>query len=343
MALTYKTRQFFRRFFRTAVVLALVALLLALCWVLWLRRFVIYTQDGAQLDFGLSQQWPQGQVGQQNQPPSVPNIFFTQPESTGPVIDPEVSFRGYYVTVEELMEDLDHVLSQILALPAGTPVLVDVKGYWGYFYYSTAVGGQTSESFDISQMDAFFAAINQADLYTIARIASLRDYDFGRKNVNCGLKVGPGYLWTDENKCYWLDPANDAVQNYLIETVKELQHLGFDEVALRYFQFPDTDQIVYQGDKAQAIADAAQILASACTTESFALSFISEDPNFPLPEGNCRLYLENVAAADVQDLVAGMTPYVAENTVFFAENNDTRYQLCGVIQPIILAQYGPKT
>lgn len=337
MALTYRTRQFYRRFFRLLLTLFLVAALFLLCWVLWLRRFIIYTPDGAKLDFSLSQQWPQGQVGQQSTQLPMPDIYFTQQESTAPPVEEETQFRGYYVTVEELMEDLNSVLENILALPEGTPVLVDVKGYWGYFYYSTAVGGQTSDSFDIPQMDAFFAAINEAGLHTIARVSALRDYYFARNNVACGLKMGPGYLWPDENKSYWLDPANDTVLSYLIQTAKELQDMGFDEVAFRYFCFPDTDQVVYEGDKSQAIEKAAQTLASACAGENFTVSFVTEDPAFPLPDGNCRLYLENVAAADVRDILSAMPETTVERTVFFAQNNDTRFQLCGTIQPIIMA------
>lgn len=338
MRLSYKTRQFYRGLFRVLFVLLMAALLVLLCWVLWLRRFIIYTAAGVRLDFSLSQQFPQGQVSQQRPHVPVPDIYFTQaqPPEEPPVVEQE-AFSGFYVTVEELQDELDSVLTRILNLPEGTPVMLDVKGYWGYFYYSSALG-DLSNSFDGATMDAFFAAVHESGAYAIARLPAFRDYDFASENTACGLKESRGYLWVDSDRCYWLDPANDAVLTYLVEISKELRNMGFDEVAFYNFCFPDTNQIVYEGDRAQAIEKAAATLVSASAKEDFVVSFITTDPTFSLPAGNCRLYLQDVAAADVQTVLMLMEPGVMERTVFFAQSNDTRYDVCGVIRPLKMAE-----
>lgn len=337
MRFSYRTRQFYRRLFRMMWILALVAVLLVLCWVLWLRRFIVYTADGAVLDFSLTQQWPQGQVYPQADSAVVPDIYFAETEGSKPPVAEQTRFEGYYVTVEQLQTELDTVLSQIQALPAGTPVMLDVKGFWGYFYYSSDLG-RTSGSFDMAVMDAFFAAVNESDAYTIARLPAFRDYDFAEKNTSCGLPVAQGHLWVDEDHCYWLDPADDRVLTNLVEICRELRSMGFDEVAFSNFCFPDTDQIAYSADKQQAIKKAANTLVSACAKEDFVISFITTDPAFPLPDGNCRLYLQDVAAADVQTVLMLMEAGVMERTVFFTQSNDTRFQVCGVIRPITMAE-----
>ena len=337
MRLSYRTRQFYRRLFRFIGILLLTVLLLLLCWVLWLRRFILYTADGVVLDFSLSQQFPQGQVSQESQTVPVPDIYFSQTQTTvPPVTEVETHFEGYYVTVEELQEDTEKVLSQILNLPEDTPVMLDVKGYWGNFYYTSALGA-SSGSFDMAVMDAFFAAVQESGVYTIARLPAFRDYQFALNNTACGLKVAQGYLWVDDDRCYWLDPGNDQVLSRLVSIATELRDLGFDEVAFYNFAFPETDAVTYTGDKAQVLTDAAAALANACAREDFTISFITTDTSFALPEGNCRLYLENVAAVDVQDVLELLDEQTLERTVFFVQSYDTRFEACGVIRPLYMA------
>lgn len=341
MALTYKTRQFYRRLFHIVLTLVLALLVVALCWVLWLRRFIVYTDDGARLDFGLSQQWPVGQTGQASGPISLPEIYFSQTATTlPPVVEDETEkFEGYYVTLESLQTELETVLEQILALPEGTPVMLDVKGYRGNSYYSSQLCA-SSDAFDMSVMDPFFAAVNASGVYAIARLPAFADYAFAAANHACGLKESRGVLWVDENRCYWLDPASEGTLNHLMDLCTELKGMGFDEVAFTHFRFPDTDQVVYQQDKGEAIQKAALALVNSCVDESFALSFITDDPAFPLPEGNCRLYLENVTAAEVQTVLAAMDEAVIRRTVFFTITKDTRFEQCGVIRPLAMAQFG---
>ena len=339
MRISYRTRQFYRRLFRLILAVILAALVVLLCWVLWLRRFIIYTEDGAKIDFSLSQQWPQGQTGPEIRPVVQPDIYYTDPETPDIPDAPKVRFEGCFVTVDDLLEDLDAVRAKLLSLPEGTPVMLDVKGYRGRFYYSTATGAPTSPSFDMAVMDAFFDAVNQAGLYTIARLPAFRDYQFAAEHNSAGLATVGGYLWVDDNRIYWLDPANDMVLTNLIDITKELRDMGFDEVAFQDFRFPDTNEIVYDGDRAQALEKAAKTLVTACATESFAVSFItSAQTPMVLPEGNCRLYVTDVAAYDVPEVIARLEPATAARAVFFTSSYDTRFDNYGVIRPYKMMQ-----
>jgi hypothetical protein len=124
----------------------------------------------------------------------------------------------------------------------------------------------------------------------------------------------------------------------LIQIARELRSLGFDEVVFKDFYVPQASKIVFKADRKESIEAAAQTLVTACATDSFAVSFVGYIPDLKMPEGNCRLYLENVAAVQVQDLL--LQVQVADklrNVVFLAETNDTRYDVCGTLRPLDLA------
>jgi hypothetical protein len=189
-----------------------------------------------------------------------------------------------------------------------------------------------------SEVDALIADLVASELYVIARLPALRDYYYGLNNVPSGLPTNKGYLWTDDSGCYWLDPTDDGTLTYLIQIARELRSLGFDEVVFKDFYVPQASKIVFKADRKESIEAAAQTLVTACATDSFAVSFVGYIPDLKMPEGNCRLYLENVAAVQVQDLL--LQVQVADkrrNVVFLAETNDTRYDVCGTLRPLDLA------
>lgn len=343
MIFSYRTRRFFRRLFSILLTVVLLAGTLLSFWLLWVQRFVIYTQDGAVLDFNLKPPSAQGVVAGPTVPAETIPIDFGKdemPEDVAPSVPEETmeQLKGYYLTVDDLMKDLPALLKKLEALPKGTPVLMDIKGYWGYFFYSTSVGSTTSTSFDMEVMDDFFAKVNNLGLYTIARLPAFADYDFARKNYTCGLKTASGSLWGDENNCFWLDPTDDLVLTYLVQLAKELRGMGFDEVVFKDFYVPTSNEIVYKQDRAEVIKKAAKTLVTACASKDFVVSFVSRNPAFALPEGNCRLYLEDIAATQVQDVLQKVTVKdYATNLVFFATTNDTRYEAGGVLRPLDMA------
>ena len=63
MSIPYRTQQNLKRLAGTLLILAVVALVLWGLWFLWLQRFVVYTRnDGAVLDFSVSETLPNGEL-----------------------------------------------------------------------------------------------------------------------------------------------------------------------------------------------------------------------------------------------------------------------------------------
>lgn len=336
--LSYRSRRALRRLGTVLMVLALLAALGLLCWLLWLNRFVIYTKDGVKLDFGISDEFQPGQLAGTQTTENTIYIEFDQTEPTEPPSTEMKQLSGYYISADSLKGDLTLLKEQISQLPKGTPVMLDVKNIRGEFYYSSNVGNPSST---VSQaaLDDLIAFLRDGGYYIIGRLPAFRDYLFGLRNVACGLmdinKVHLVALWMDETKCYWLKPDAEGTVQHLVRIVTELRTLGFDEVLFYDFRFPDTDQIYYTGDKAAALATCAQTLVTACSSETFTVSFMGADPTFPLPEGRCRLYLDNVAAENILLTVEQAAITDPElRMVFLANTNDSRYDEYGVLRPL---------
>ena len=147
-----------------------------------------------------------------------------------------------------------------------------------------------------------------------------------------------GYLWMDDNGCYWLNPAREAIKNYLIDIATELKMLGFDEVVFEDFYFPKTQNIVFEGDKTATLESTAQTIVNACATETFAVSFVS-DGTWTAPEGRTRVYREDISdAIKLMELTKDLTMEDPEARLVLITNNlDTRFDVYGILRPIELA------
>lgn len=339
MNIPYRTRRLLKRIALTVLVAVLIAAVVCLCWFIWLNRYVVYTRnDGAMLDFDRTPEISGGQLAMPPEPSETIPIYYNEGENQVNNSSELTQLTGYYVEPQALQEDISAVISQIRALSAETAVMVDVKNIKGEFYYSSGVSSMRSSSVDTEAMDGLIEFLNRSNMYTIARLPALRDYHFGLNNVPSGLfHSSRQYLWMDDDSCYWLNPTHEGTFSYLVQIVNELKALGFDEVVFSDFRLPDTAQIYFDGDRSQALADTAKKLLSACASDRFAVSFVSTT-GFTLPEGRSRLYLQNVAAADLATVAAdtGITD-TAVYLVFLTEVHDTRFDVYGVLRPLSTA------
>ena len=335
----YRFRNALRKLCVTVLVIALIAAIVLVCWLLWLNRYVIYTRDGVKLNFALSLEFPEGQLAVPPTPGATIDIYFNEGEN---VVLPENTelqqLSGIYITGEMLAQDISGIRRQLRNLPADTPVMLDVKNIRGEFYYTTS-SGRNSAAIDAAQMDTLIQELKSTH-YLIAKLPALRDYWYGLENVDDGI-FNPNRLslWMDEERCYWLNPASDGTLTYLVQIAKELRAMGFDEVVFDDFCIPATDAIYFEGDRDEALNHTAASLVTICSTDTFAVSFANNTETFLLPEGRSRLYLQDVAAADAAG-VAERTSFADPEIrlVFLTNMKDTRYDVYGVLRPMDIAQ-----
>ncbi len=340
MNLSYRTRRFLQGLGIAAVILLMIAVVVWLVWLLWLDRFVIYSREGAKFDFSLSSQEISGVEAVR---PTVPDVTIVLGEGTleddGPKELQKLS--GYYADVNMLSQEFDLVVQQLANVQKGQPVMLDVKDIKGTFLYTTSVGSYQSKAVNAQQMDELIDYLDGMGVYLIARLPAFQDFHYGLDNVPFGLHHSSNrYLYLDDEGCYWLDPNSEGTMSYIIAIVQELKKLGFDEVVFRSFCYPDTNTLAFKGDRDESIANAANRLVEECATESFAISFTGQEPDFPLPEGRTRLYLANRSASDAATLAAETgLDNIDVKLVFIADGNDTRFNDYGALRPITAARF----
>ena len=348
MIIPYRIRRGLQRFFITLGVLMTLGLAAFAAWMLWLNRYVIYTDEGARLDFTLSFDHTQGVIAQ---PPAAGNdvsiSYGNTDELTGLPSGALKQMEGWVVTADMLTtKNLPQTKSTLEELPAGSTVLLDVRNVRGEFYYDSSLG-RAPGGVNTADVTGLIRSLQDKGCYLIARFPAFRDRwyfladEAGRVPYGLPLKGGNGSLWEDMSikglSHYWFDPSSTGTLNYLVQIVTELRNLGFDEVMFSDFRFPNTEKIKFSGDKIQALNEAAQTLVRSCSTDSFTVSFASSQ--ITLPEGRCRLYLENVAAAEIPELVSSLNlSDPAAQLVFLTDLLDTRYTAYSVLRTLEVSQ-----
>ena len=338
MQIPYRTQRAIKRVLLAILITVLVLSAAAACWIIWLGRFVVYDREkGAWFDMDQSSVEMDGEPMMERTDIPKVEIFYNEGENAIVTATDLTQLTGYYITGEDLKKDVTEIQAQLEQLPDGTPVMLDVKSIYGNFYYNSVVGEYRDPAISSTAVDQLIKYMNSSGLYTIARLPAFRDYNFGLNNVEYGLPTSGGYLWTDDTYCYWLNPSSQGTRSYLISIIAELKNLGFDEVVLTEFRFPVSDQIVFSGDRVQAVNDCAKVLVDTCSTEAFTVSFVSAD-QFVLPEGRTRIYLENAQPAMAAALAAGTGLEKPEiYVVFITELHDTRFNEFSVLRPLSAA------
>ena len=335
MTIPYRTRRTLRRVGMGLLVIMILSLVIWLCWMFWLGRFVVYTRDkGAYFDFNQSSL---DIVGQEAVAPpeaeKVP-VYYNEGEGALNASKELTKITGYYITEEELINDIAGVKEKLANLERGTAVMLDVKNIQGCFLYDSAVSTVRAKQVDVEAMMDLISFLRLRELYAIARVPAFRDYYYGLNHLPDGLAAAGGYLWMVDARCYWLNPSSSGTLSYLASIVTELQDLGFNEVVFYDFRFPDTSSIVFNGDRAESLAQAADFLVSTCATEYFTVSFDSVS-GFTLPEGRCRFLIRGVAAAEAANVAQSMgLDKPAERLVFLTDLHDTRFDEYSVLRPI---------
>lgn len=339
MNIPYRTRRLLKRIGITALAALLVAALVLFFWFVWLQRFVIYTRDeGAVVDLTAPQDWGNGVLAVPPEQGGQIPIYYNEGENSLNVTRELTQIVGYYADQTALQNGIDDVLAQAKALPRGTPVMLDVKSTKGAFFYSSQVGEERNSKIDPAQMDDLIQQLHKNGNYLIARLPALRDYYYAVDHTKDGLPTSKGYLWvdrTDGGYYYWLNPAKEGTQAFLLQIIAELKNLGFDEVVLDQFRFPDTKEIVFSGDMAEELNKAANTLVTVGSTETFTVSFVSRTEDLILPDGRTRLYLEGVNAANAATVAQGTgIADLSTRLVFLTEVHDTRFDDYSVLRPL---------
>ena len=339
MRIPYRTRRMLQR---AGIIFAILALLFIIAWfcsVVFLQRYVVYTREGAMLDMSVSANDIIGEVARPPVGSTDISIFYNEGDDAINMSNEMLQMDGYFLDIDALKLDIAGAWDLMEPLGANTAIMIDLKGGFGSAYYSSTLPGiLTSSEISVASVDELIGYMHEKNFYTIARISALRDYNYGLNHVSAGLMHVNGLgLWPDEGHCYWLDPTKEETISWLTSIIKEIKNMGFDEVVLTDYCFPNTDKIRFNGDKDAALIDAANKIIAEVGDDDFVVSFQTSNYEFALPEGRTRVYFENVSATNIGMVSSKAAEGIVEperRLVFIAETNDTRFNAYSVLRPL---------
>ena len=341
--MTYKTRRSLHRILTVLLIVGMALALFSFCWNIWVARYVVYTRDGATLDFTRGPLTDNAVIAKQPKADENVSIYYNEGSDAVELTQGLSTVNGYYIDYDVLKQgNFEEIKSDLNRLKAGTAIMIELKGGYGSFYYTSGLtGAVSSASVNTTAVDELIQYVRSKGFYMIAKISAFRDYDFGNRNVTSGLYMkSRAGLWADSGGCYWMDPTSANTLSWITSIVNEIHGLGFSEVVLDNFRFPaETDKYIFNGSMEDAITSAASTLLANCGGDNFVLSFVGTTTSFPLPDGRTRLYLSGVQAGEVAAKASQVTFENPEaRLVFLCDTNDTRFDAYCVLRPLSVAE-----
>lgn len=335
-SISYRARARLRKGAKIALAVLAALLLAVVLFAVYLGRFVVYTPEGARLDFGRNTardvELPSTDSASSPAPETVV-IEYADPDPRG---QESTKISGYYIDLE-MLQDPEAVLAAVQELTPPCTVMIDLKGGNGSFYYSTAIADAKLADIDISKVDAVISYLRGHGFTMVARVRSFQDTNFALNHISSSLRIASGALWVG-NGFYWLDPDSDTVVAYLKQIARELAEKGFKEIVFDDFRFPNGTQIVYNSEKnrTELIAGVATDLLNFFASSNITISFGNPAADFAL-SGSSHVYVSGVTGSGVSATVKSYAKLedLPNQLVFLTGSKDKRFDDYQVLRPLL--------
>lgn len=232
-----------------AIVLG-VLVVLAVAGLLYLQRYVVYTDEGVKLELPPFLQMLRGEDASRApggsaslpDPGSLSVVVEPSGSQPEPTPEPPAERVGY-----ALQMPVDRVTSGEAAAgleQAGAEGLIlEMKGQDGKLAWHS--GLTLADKAHVNGPQAVNDVLiqwNQGETYTIARVCCFRDDSVPYFRNGLALRRG-GNNWRDELGLRWMSPAREEARDYIAALCGELGQLGFDEIVLEQFTFPTSGKL----------------------------------------------------------------------------------------------------
>lgn len=337
--LSYRNRLRLKRFAHRLCIVLLVLGVISVFLFIYLQRYVVYTQDGASLDFERTTvDIPMGTTADNEKTSSLGEVEIEFKENTTSMNANLKRLNGVYITTQMLRENASELMDAVEKLDSNTPVMIDVKAPDGSFYYSTTIAD--TKKANTATLDALITYLTQNGFPMIARLPAFADSAYAKAHPELALTMDEENLWKDEDGTYWLNPEKPTVLAYQEQICKELSSFGFREIVFEGFYFPTSGSILYTANKTRTelIAQAAKELENAFAGSNLTVSFSLSDASLSLNHLSGRLYAENVSAANADQFAASFDSLMSDSKiqmVYLTNSRDSRFDSFSRMRPLI--------
>ena len=235
-----------------------VLVVLAVAGMLYLQRYLVYTDEGVKLELPPFLQSLRGEDssetpgGSSSLPDPGSVSVVVEPDGSGSEpVQPGETERPTFVLALPVNDVVAGTAAAKLEEAGADQLVLAVKTQDGKLAWPSGQAAAERSKVNGSQQTAdALRQWNQGEVYTIARVCCFRDDSAPYFNNAMALRQGNGN-WRDELGLRWLSPAHGEAQAYIAGLCGELGALGFDEIVLEQFYFPaggNTDSI-NRGDR----------------------------------------------------------------------------------------------
>lgn len=167
-----------------------------------------------------------------------------------PAVRIPVGTKGIYMTGRTFREERFGELLDFASSSEINTFVIDYKDDSGVFLEKNTNSFllENEPSFYTEECGEKISLLKEQDIYPIARIVVFKDPHLSEFRPDWSLHRSDGSLWLDRKGISWVDPLNENVWKYAVETAKEAAKCGFREIQFDYVRFPtdgDTSEIVY--------------------------------------------------------------------------------------------------
>ena len=244
----YRGRRTLTDILKLIAIILGILVILAAAGVIYLQRYVVYTDEGTKLELppflqmlrgGDSAREPEGSASLPG-----PGDLSIDIQPAGSQSEPQEAV-GFALTLP-VSAVVDGSAAGRLAEAGADALILEMKSRDGRLaWLSEQPVARRSRVNGTQEVNDALAQWNAGEVYTIARVCCFRDDSAPYYNNSQALRRGNGN-WKDELGLRWLSPAQDDAQAYIAGLCGELAAMGFDEIILEDFHFPvqgDLDKI----------------------------------------------------------------------------------------------------
>ena len=227
------------------IALALVAVVVVLFY--GMQKYAVITKDGVDVVLpGMEREetvlgGPDGELPVFDEVPVT--LVIENPDYSGvkAVAGKDVEpLRAIFIASEDL--NSDNLFSRAAQLNSGNALVLEMKPRSGYLKWTS--NAKLAVDYGLMEQNELadnwkamilglqqYAGEQEKEIRLVAQISCCVDSALATRSADFALRNAAGFDIIDDTG-YWLDPYNTQLRSYIVELVRELYDLGFDEVVL---------------------------------------------------------------------------------------------------------------